>query len=85
MLNKTTLTRKKKTKKSKALLFYFVIIALLSALAYGYRALNSHLQESLSKFELTDIQISGNYILTDKEILRFLGLRTGEKLLAFIA
>jgi cell division septal protein FtsQ len=85
MLDKSTLKRKKKTKKGKALLFYFFMIALLSALAYGYKALNSHLQENLSKFELTDIQISGNYILTDKEILRFLGLKTGEKLLEISA
>jgi len=81
MLNKTTLKRKKRKKKGKALLLYLFTIAFLSVSAYGYKAFNSHLQESLSKFELTDIHISGNDILTDTEILKILGLQTGEKLL----
>lgn len=85
MLNKTHLRKKKKKKKGKALLLYLVCILLLSAMAYGYKALNIHLQQSLSKFELTDIQISGNYILSDEEILQSLGLQTGEKLLEISA
>ena len=85
MLNKTILKKKKKKKKSKAILAYLFIIALLSALAYGYKALNNHLQESLSKFELTDIHISGNEILSNEEILKILGLKTGERLLEISA
>ena len=85
MLNKTTLKRRKKKKKGKALLLYILTIALLSIAAYGYKAFNNHLQVSLSKFELTDIHISGNDILSDKEILNILGLETGEKLLEISA
>ena len=85
MLNKTKLTRKKKKKKGKALLLYLITIAFLSVAAYGYKTFNSHLQESLSRFELTDIHISGNDILSDKEILKILGLQTGEKLLEISA
>ena len=82
---KAKLQRRKKKKNSKALLLYLVIIALLSVAAYGYKAFNSQLQENLSKFELTDIHMSGNDILSDKKILKILGLQTGEKLLEISA
>ena len=85
MLNKTILKKKKKKKKSKAFLLYLLSVVLLSAAAYGYKALNNHLQESLSSFELSDIHISGNHILSDEEILKELGLQTGEKLLQISA
>lgn len=85
MYNKTGYKRKKKKKNAKALLLYFLTIALLSVAAYGYKTFNHHLQESLSEFELADIQISGNKILSDAEILKILGLQTGEKLLQISA
>lgn len=81
MLNKSHLKRPKKKKGLKSLLIYFLAIAVLSIAAYGYKMFNAHLQESLSKFELEDIHISGNNILSNEYILKILGLETGSKLL----
>lgn len=81
MLNKSHLKRPKKKKGLKSLLIYFSAIAVLSVLAYGYKMFNTHLQDSLSKFELEDIHISGNHILANEKVLKILGLESGSKLL----
>lgn len=85
MLEKKKYQRKKVKRSPKALFLYLLILAVLSGLAYGYRTLNTHLQERLSQFELTDIQISGNEILSKSEILGMLGLKQGDKLLKISA
>ncbi|MCB0281963.1 MAG: FtsQ-type POTRA domain-containing protein [Calditrichaeota bacterium] len=81
MLDKKKYQRKRTKKSPKALFLYLLIVAVLSGLAYGYRTLNTHLQERLSQFELSDIQISGNEILSKSQVLAMLGLKQGEKLL----
>lgn len=85
MQNKTKYKRKKKKKSIKALMLYLILVAVLSGLAYGYRTLDSYLQERLSQFELNEIQINGNEILSKAEILKMLGLKQGEKLLKISA
>lgn len=74
---------KRKTKKKgiKSVILYLSLVIVLSLLAYGYNIFNTYLQESLSSFELEDIHISGNNILTEDEILKILGFKTGEQLL----
>ncbi len=73
---------KKNRKKSlKAILIYLLVIIMLSVGAYSYKKLNIYLQEKKSSFELEDIQISGNNILSDKDILNFIGLEKDSKLL----
>lgn len=82
MLDKTKYVRKKKKKgTAKALIIYLMIIAVLSLLAYSYKTFSAHLQEKLSHFELEDIHITGNSILSKTEILKTLGLKPGQKLL----
>lgn len=81
MLDKRHLKRPKKKNGLKSLLIYFMVIGILSIAAYGYKIFNSHLQENLSKFELEDVHISGNYILSTEQVLKILGLETGSKLL----
>ena len=85
MTTKIKYKKKIKKKSAKALFLYFVIIAIMSSLAFGYKTLNIHLQEKLSQFELNDIHITGNTILTENEILKMLGLNSGEKLLEISA
>lgn len=75
------LKKQKKRKGIKLLVVYLIIIALLSLAAYGYKILNVYLQDNLAKFELEDIHISGNKILSDKEVLTTLGFKPGEQLL----
>ena len=82
---KTKYPKRKKSKPLKAVFIYLAIIAVLSGLAYGYQSLNSYMQQRLSQFELEDVLIKGNYILSDKQILGMLGLQTGEKLLKISA
>ncbi len=69
---------KKKRKSIRAGVIYILIIAALSLLAYGYRYLNSYLQDSLSTFKLVDIEIQGNHILSRLDVLELCGLKQGE-------
>ncbi len=85
MTTKIKYKKKKKKKPAKALFLYLAIIAILSILAFGYKTLNIHLQEKLSRFELNDIHITGNTILSKNEVLKMLGLKSGEKLLEISA
>ena len=86
MLDKTKYSRKKKKKSPlKAVFLYLLILAVLSGLAWGYRFLNQRFQDRLSRFELADIKIQGNSILSNAEILNMLGLKPGEKLLKISA
>jgi len=85
MLNKTKFKRKKEKKSAKGLIVYLLIIAGLSLLGYVYKTFSAHLQEKLSHFELEDIHISGNTILSKNEILKSLGLKAGQKLLEISA
>jgi len=81
MATKIKYKKKKKKKSAKSLFLYLGIIVILSLVAFGYKTLNVHLQEKLSRFELNDIHLTGNKILSKNEILRMLGLNSGEKLL----
>jgi cell division protein FtsQ len=73
---------KKKSKKSlKATVVYFIALLLFSLAAYGYKTLESFFQESMASFELSNIVIEGNSILSRRDILHLCGLKGSEKLL----
>lgn len=72
------MARRMTRKKSKAIqstLFYLLVLALLTALAYGYQWLNNQLQDRLASFRLEDIEINGNEILSRREVLELCGLK----------
>ena len=68
MLNR----RKKKAMRNG--LVYILIIAAFSVAAYGYRWIDTYLQDSLTTFKLVDIEINGNDILSRAEVLNLCGL-----------
>ncbi len=74
--------RRKKSKNFKSIVSYLLVISALSLSGYAYHALSQHLQTIKSEFEVQDIHISGNELLGRKEILRMIGVKKGEKLLA---
>jgi cell division protein FtsQ len=84
-MTKIKYKKKKKKKPAKALILYLVIVLIMSALAFGYKTLNAHLQDKLSRFELADIHLTGNKILSEQEVLKMLGLKNGKKLLEISA
>lgn len=73
---------KKRTRKSiRNGVIYIALILMLSALAYGYKWINQYLQEKLTTFELVQIEINGNHILSRADVLSLCGVKAGEKLL----
>ncbi len=73
---------RKQTRKSiRNGILYVALILLLSALAYGYKWINTYLQEKLTTFELVQIEIKGNHILSRDDVLSLCGVKAGEKLL----
>lgn len=73
---------KKRTRKSiRNGLIYVSLILLLSVFAYGYKWLNRYLQDKLTTFELVQIEIKGNHILSRNDVLGLCGVKPGEKLL----
>lgn len=78
---------KKKKKKSslKGVAFYLLLIVTASLLALGYNKITDYFQTELAGFELSDIRITGNFILSEKEILKTIGFKEGDKLLEISA
>ena len=72
---------KKRKKSLKATVIYFLVLIALSLAAYGYKTLTSFFQENMASFELNNIVIEGNDILSRKDVLRICGLKKNEKLL----
>ncbi len=74
--------RRKKKNKFKSTVIYVLVITLLSLGAYAYRSFSAHLQTITSRFELEDIKITGNTLLSRTQILQIIGLKKGESLLS---
>ncbi len=72
---------KKRKKSLKATVIYFLVLIALSLAAYGYKTLTNFFQESMASFELDNIVIEGNEILSRKDVLRLCGVKKSEKLL----
>lgn len=81
MLDKRKLKKHKRPKSGKTVFIYLLVLVVLSLIAYGYKNFDGYLQDRLSRFELSNINIEGNSIITDDEILKILGLKKGQKLL----
>ncbi len=60
---------------------FFLIIAILTLLAYSYRWIHDYLQERMATFELENIEIRGNHILSRGQVLALCGVNGSEKLL----
>jgi len=73
---------RKKKNKFKSAVLYILIVGLLSVSGYAYRSFSRHLQSITSEFELQDIKISGNTLVSRSRILQMIGLDPGVKLLA---
>ena len=76
---------KKRKRSLKASVIYFLVLVTLSLAAYGYKTLETFFQESMSSFELDDIVIEGNNILSRRDVLRLCGLKENEKKLLEIS
>ncbi len=75
---------KKRRKSIRAGLTYLAVLTVLSFAAYGYKYINSYLQDNLASFKLVDIDIKGNHILSRTEILELCGLPKGETKLLYL-
>ncbi len=73
------MNRKRKKIPVKSSVIYILIIVLMSLAAYGYRKIDNHLQKSLATFKLEDIDIKGNNILSDQDVLQLCGLKQGQE------
>ncbi|MBD3226112.1 MAG: FtsQ-type POTRA domain-containing protein, partial [Caldithrix sp.] len=73
--------KRKKTHTARNTVIYLLVIAALTALAYGYRWVNTQLQERMGAFELSNIEIRGNDILSRSDVLAMCGLKEEQELL----
>lgn len=71
--------RKKHTLRNT--LIYLSVIIVLSGLAYVNRQVEAYLSKRIATFELKNIKISGNHILTREQVLKLCGVKPGEKYL----
>jgi len=69
---------KKRKRSIRSFFSYISILILLSVLAYGYKYINSYLQDNMATFKLVDIDIQGNTILSRTQVLELCGLPEGE-------
>lgn len=69
---------KKRRKSIRSFFSYIAVLLLLSLLAYGYKYINSYLQDNMATFKLVDIDIRGNRILSRTQVLELCGLPEGE-------
>lgn len=81
---KKTYTRKKKRRSFRFVFLYLLFIGILTMVAFSYKTLNRHLQNSMTTFKLEDIEISGNSILSKEQILDLCGLEKGAELIKII-
>jgi cell division septal protein FtsQ len=72
---------KKRKKSLKATVIYFLVLLLVSLLAYGYKSLERFFQEGMASFELSNVVIEGNSFLSRRDVLRLCGLKEKERLL----
>ncbi|MGD9898207.1 MAG: cell division protein FtsQ/DivIB [Calditrichaceae bacterium] len=73
------MNRKRKKLPVKSSAIYILVILLMSLAAYGYQKINNHLQISLATFKLEDIDIKGNNILSEQDVLKLCGLKQGKE------
>lgn len=69
---------KKRRNSIRSFFTYISMLLLLSVLAYGYKYINSYLQDNIATFKLVDIDIRGNKILSRTQVLELCGLPEGE-------
>lgn len=75
------MAKRKRKHTIRNTLIYLSVILALSALAYVNRQVESFLSEKIATFELKDIKIHGNKILTHQQVLHLCGVKPGEKYL----
>ncbi|EHO41978.1 cell division protein FtsQ/DivIB [Caldithrix abyssi] len=75
------MARRKKKHTLRNTLIYLGVILSLSALAYVNRQVESYLTSRISTFQLKNIKIHGNVILTRQQVLNLCGVKEGEKFL----
>ena len=66
-------------KKIRAMLLYLAVILVLTLIAWGYRWIEDQLQHSLATFELANIEIRGNDLLSRQDVLVLCGLESAEQ------
>lgn len=66
---------KRRKKSVKLTFFYISLIIIGSLLIYGFKQIKHVLQDSISAFQLQEIEIKGNYIETRSDILIRCGLQ----------
>ncbi len=70
---------KRRKKSLKNALIYLTGIVLLSAAAYGYKMIDRYLQQRLSSFELENIVVHGNHILSRNDVLTLCGVKSNRQ------
>ena len=75
------MARRRKKHTLRNTLIYLGVIIVLSGLAYVNRQIEGYLSKRIATFELKDIKISGNKILSREQVLKLCGVKPGEKYL----
>ncbi len=75
------MSRRRKKHTLRNTLIYLSVIVVLSGLAYVNRQVEAYLSKRIATFELKNIKINGNRILTREQVLKLCGVKPGEKYL----